>query len=224
MPRCAGVWKGHMAKSVLKEKNRLTAIGEAPDNGGALIIDMSKPYIATVAIEGVADILFHRWSNEDVKAKGEAAKGSKAKKFDNLQEYVYRCDDGTIAIPGEYLRGALVGASKFRQDPRSPRKSMADLMKAAVVSLTPLATLGVKDWDYEDRRRVTIQRNAITRCRPAMKAGWKCEFDLLCNLPEYVSPAILNEVIQAAGRLIGLADFRPTYGRFQVTRFSVRQD
>jgi hypothetical protein len=216
--------KVHMSVKAAKAVNRLTAIGEAPGNGGALIIDMSKPYIATVAIEGVADILFHRWSNEDVKAKGDAAKGSEAKKFDNLQEYVYRCDDGTLAIPGEYLRGAIVGASKFRQDPRSPRKSMADLMKAAVVSLTPLATLGAKDWDYEDRRRVTIQRNAITRCRPAMKAGWKCEFDLLCNLPEYVSPSVLNEIIQQAGRLIGLADFRPTYGRFQVVGFSVRQD
>lgn len=212
-------------KTVNKAKNRLTAIGgESPTNGGSAIIDTSKPYIATVAIEGVADILFHRWSNEDVKAKGDAAKGSKAKKMDNLQEYVYRCEDGTIAIPGEYLRGALVNAAKFRQDPRSPRKSMADLMKAAVVSLTPLASLGAKDWDFEDRRRVTIQRNAITRCRPAMRAGWTCEFDLLCNLPEYVSPSTLNEIIGQAGRLIGLADFRPTYGRFILTRFSVSQD
>lgn len=210
----------------MKSSNRLTAIGgdSTPSNGGAAIIDTNKPYIASVKIKGVSDILFHRWSNEDVKAKGEAAKGSKAKKFDNLQEYVYRNTKGEICIPGEYLRGAIVGASKFRQDPRSPRKSMCDLMKAACVSLTPLATLGVKDWDYEDRRRVTIQRNAITRCRPAMREGWECEFDLLCNLPEYVSPSILNEVIQQAGRLIGLADFRPTYGRFLVVSFNVRQD
>lgn len=209
-----------------KSQNRLTAIGgdSTPSNGGAATIDSSRPYIATVRIKGTADILFHRWSNEDVKAKGDAAKGSKAKKFDNIQEYVYRNAKGEICIPGEYLRGAIVGASKFRQDPRSPRKSMADLAKAAIISLTPLASLRVKDWDYEDRRRVTIQRNAITRCRPAMREGWECEFDFLCNLPEYVSPSALNEVIQQAGRLIGLADFRPTYGRFLVVSFSVRQD
>lgn len=175
-------------------------------------------------IEGTADMLFHRWSNEDVAEKGAAAKGSKAKKSDNIEAYVYRTDDGMIAIPGEYLRGALIGAAKFKQDPRSPRKSMADLAKAAIVSLTPLASLGKATWDFEDRRRVTIQRNAITRCRPAMKAGWRAEFDLLVNLPEYVSPQCLNELIQQAGRLIGLADFRPTYGRFQVIGFSVHQD
>ena len=36
--------------------------------------------------------------------------------------------------------------------------------KAAVVSLTPLASLGKTKWDYEDRRRVTIQRNGIIGC------------------------------------------------------------
>lgn len=208
-----------------KTKAAVTSIGgTSPTNDGSFTIDQSKPYVATVVLEGTSDILFHRWSNEDVKEKGDAAKGSKAKKTDNLEAYVYRCDDGTVAIPGEYLRGSILGAAKFRQDPRSPRKSMADLAKAAIVSLTPLASLGLKTWDFEDRRRVTIQRNAITRCRPACKAGWRAEFDLMVNLPEYVGPQCLNELIQQAGRLIGLADFRPTYGRFQVIGFSIHQD
>lgn len=34
-----------------------------------------------------------------------------------------------------------------------------------------------------------------------------------------VGPELLNEVVVDAGRLIGLADFRPTYGRFQVVKF-----
>lgn len=204
--------------------SKATQIGTDISNDGQFTVDCSKPYIATVVIEGVCDLLFHRWSNEDVEAKGNAAKGSKAKKQDNLEAYVYRTDDGMLAIPGTYLRGAIVAAAKFKQDPRSPRKSMCDLAKAAVVPLTVLASLGVKAWDYEDRQRVTIQRNAITRCRPAMKTGWRAEFNLLCNLPEYVSPQCLNELIQSAGRLIGLADFRPSYGRFSVIGFSVHQD
>jgi hypothetical protein len=43
-------------------------------------------------------------------------------------------------------------------------------------------------------------------------------------LPEYVDAGTLHEVISAAGRLIGVGDFRPTYGRFQVTRFEVQKD
>jgi len=41
----------------------------------------------------------------------------------------------------------------------------------------------------------------------------------MVNIPEYVSPQDLNETIQRAGRLIGVGDFRPTYGRFNIVEF-----
>lgn len=182
---------------------------------------MEIPYIAEVTIQGSADLLFHRWNCEAVEEKSKAKKGSAAKKSDDLESYVYRNDKGELAIPGEYLRMSIIAASKFRQDPRSPRKSAADLFKAAVVSVTNLASLGAKAWDYEDKRRVCIQRNAITRTRPAMKSGWTAKIQLMVNLPEYVSPVLLNEVITQAGKLIGVGDFRPTFGRFQVVNFKI---
>lgn len=207
------------------KENRLTSIGgESPTNGASNGIEMTMPYRVEVTLEGICPMMFHAWNVESVESKGKAAKGSKEKKTDNIESYVYRDDKEHICIPGEYLRGAIIAASKFQQDPRSPRKSAADLFKAAVVSLTPLASLGSKDWDYVDKRRVTIQRNAITRCRPAFKEGWKAKFILLVNLPEYVSPQLLNSTIQAAGKLIGLADFRPSFGRFSVIRFDVLDD
>lgn len=121
----------------------------------------------------------------------------------------------------KYLRQATIHAAKFRQDPRSPRKSAMDLFKAAIVNLTPVADLGSASWDYLDRRRVVVQRAAVTRTRPAMLAGWRATFELLCNLPEYIPPQMLNEVISNAGRLVGVGDFRPTYGRFVVAHFGV---
>lgn len=199
--------------------------GEAPTNDAADDIAAGRPYVAEVKIRGVSPILFHRWGVEAVAEKAAAAKGSKTKKTDNVESYVYRCDDGTIGIPGEYLRGAICGpqgAAKFRQDPRSPRKSALDLFKAGIVSLTPIATLGAETWDYLDQRRVTVQRAGITRTRPAMKEGWEATFLLQVLLPQYIAPALLNEVVQDAGRLVGLADFRPTYGRFQVVSFAVQ--
>ena len=143
----------------------------------------------------------------------------KSPRKDDIESYVYRNDDSELCIPGEYLRQAIIHAAKFRQDPRSPRKSAMDLFKAGVVSLTALASLGKVKWDYEDKRRVVIQRNGVNRTRPAMKAGWKAEFQLMVMLPEYISRSDLQDVIGNAGRLIGLGDFRPTYGRFHITRF-----
>lgn len=81
--------------------------------------------------------------------------------------------------------------TRFRQDPRSPRKSGVDLYKAGIVSVTALAPLGKDTWNYEDRRRVVIQRNGVNRTRPAMKAGWQACFEILVNLPEYIAPSDL---------------------------------
>jgi hypothetical protein len=199
----------------------------AVTNDAALTIAASAPYIATVTIEGTAPMLFHRWSCDDIEAKSKAAKNSAAKKADNVESYVYRLDDGTIGIPGMYLRGAIVGAARYRQDPRSPRKSAMDLYKAGVVPLSLLSPIlsgsdgtPADTWDYLDRQRVTVQRAGVTRVRPAFLPGWRATFDLQVLTPEYIAPADLLYVITEAGRLIGIADFRPTYGRFQVVAFS----
>jgi hypothetical protein len=200
-------------------KSEAKRLGEVT-NGGASAIAATEPYTCTVTICGTADFLFHRWNCEAVAEKAKAAKNSVAKKTDDIESYVYRNGDGELCVPGEYLRQSVIHAAKFRQDPRSPRKSAMDLYKAGVVTLTPLASLGCKAWDYEDRRRVVIQRNGVNRVRPAMREGWRATFDVMVMLPEYIAPSDLNDVIATAGRLIGVGDFRPTYGRFQVTAFS----
>jgi hypothetical protein len=71
--------------------NRVTKLnGEQTSNGGKAIIDMSQPYIASVTLLGTAPLLFHAWNVEAVAEKAKAAKGSKAKKSDDVESYVYR--------------------------------------------------------------------------------------------------------------------------------------
>lgn len=192
-------------------------------NGASEEIGYQRPYKAIVEITGVAPILFHGWNNEAVEAKANAPKNSKAKKSDNLESYVYRCQNKNLGIKGNALHAALVGAGRFRQDPRSPRKSAMDLIKAGVVPLTIIADLGCKEWDYIDRDRVVVQRASITRERPALLEGWKASFELMITTPEYISPAFLHDLLEYAGRLCGLYDHRPTYGRFQVTHFETTE-
>jgi hypothetical protein len=182
------------------------------------------PYRVAVVIEGSSSILFHRWSVESVEAKSRAAKGSTAKKTDDTESYIWRLPNGRLGLPGEYIRMAMIHAAKFRQDPRSPRKSAMDLYKAAIICLTELADLGVSTWDYMDQRRVTVQRNGITRNRPALHEGWIADFIFQVQLPEYVPPGDFHDVLTNAGRIIGVGDFRPTYGRFRVVKFDVLKD
>lgn len=222
--RCGGVsllffcMKGNV-NSVIEQTGR----GDTLTNGGTNAISTQQPYRVAVTIRGDSDILFHRWNCEAVEAKGRAAKGSKAKKSDDVESYVYRDEKNNICLPGEYLRQSVIHAAKYQQDPRSPRKSAMDLVKAGVVSLTPLAPMngGVTKWDYDHAARVQVQRNGITRIRPALRQGWTCTVLLMVNLPEYLAVEFVQKLLVDAGRLIGVADFRPSYGRFSVTKFDV---
>lgn len=213
-------------KTVPAQKTDAAAVSPVSNDAEETILH-GEPYQVRVTLEGTADILFHRWSTEDVAAKAAAAKNSAAKKTDNVESYVYRTDDGKIGIPGEYLRMAIVEAARYRQDPRSPRKSARDLYKAGVVALTKVAPIiradgkPAEDWDYLDQRRVMVQRNGVTRVRPAFLAGWTCTLELQVLTPEYIDKQSLLDVIVNAGKLVGLADFRPTYGRYQVTEFKI---
>lgn len=193
----------------------------AVGNGAEQTIASELPYSVEAHVEGTAALLFHRWDCDSVEAKANAAKGSKGKKTDDINSYVYRDSTGKLAIPGEYFRQSVIHAAKYAQDPRSPRKSAMDLFKAGVSVLDELCSLGVKDWDYLDRRRVLVQRNGITRIRPAMQPGWKATVKLLILLPEYINAQFLHDRLNMAGRLVGVGDFRPTFGRFAVTKFEV---
>lgn len=194
-----------------------------PTNGAAQQIAYEYPFVVEFTLQGVCPILFHRWNVEGIEEKSNAKKGSTAKKTDNVESYVYRDEVGNIAIPGYYVHGALVHAAKFRQDPRSPRKSAMDLYKAAVAPMTQLASLGEAKWDFIDKRRVTIQRSGITRHRPGFNEGWQASFEFAVLLPEYVAPMDFLDVLSLAGKVVGLADHRPTYGRFAVTKFESRE-
>lgn len=195
-------------------------------NGGKETIELSTPYIAEVRIVGTSRMLFHRWDADAIDEKAKAAKGSAAKKTDNVESYVYREPGkgkklGPICLPGEYLRQSIITAAKSHQDPRSPRKSAKDLVTAGVVSLTELASLGVTEWDFLDRRRVMVQRNGVNRTRPGFETGWTATIQLQVLTPQYIQPDFLLKILNQAGLLVGVADFRPTYGRFQVSSFEV---
>lgn len=80
--------------------NRIKGLGPEVTNGAHECLEVSVPYRAEVTIRGDADLLFHRWNCEAVEAKAKAAKGSAAKKTDDVESYVYRNREGELCIPG----------------------------------------------------------------------------------------------------------------------------
>jgi hypothetical protein len=189
-------------------------------NGSVVALDAS--YAVEVVLVGTAPILFHRWDDASVERKSKAAKGSQAKKSDDVESYVYRTSDGEIGIPGKNFKACLREAGRSLPDPRSPRKSARDLVQSAVQIEPFISSLGRTSWDVLDVQRVVVMRTAVSRTRPMFHEGWKVSFDVVVLAPEYVSQDWLHDLITRAGRFVGLGDFRPDYGRFRMDSFQVR--
>ena len=197
-------------------------------NGGKRIIEVGEPYIAVFQITGTAPILLHGWNIEAVESKGNAAKGSKAKKTDDIESYIFRDAHGHVGVPMHYICSALSDAGRSMQDPRSPRKSFRDLLRAILIPMPTPDTVApflpkTKQWEFVHRGRVVVQRAAITRSRPAFQAGWRIGFEVMVNAPEYLAPTSLQELINKCGRLNGFCDGRPSYGRFVLSDFDTRK-
>jgi hypothetical protein len=202
-----------------RPENGLENVNTPDANGAEFLLEKLHPITISATIRGVADLLMHKWNAQYVDEKSSAKKNSDIKKTDDPEMFISRTEQGEVAIPGEYIRMAIIGASKYLPDPRSPRKSMMDLMKAAFIVNEKLLSFGVRKWDYLDRRRVVIQRSGINRTRPAMLTGWELSFSVTIFLSEYIDAKMFHKLLSMAGQFIGLADFRPSFGRFVITKF-----
>jgi hypothetical protein len=202
-------------------RNGVQELGPNPTNSAAALIAFSEPYIVHLTIEGSTKLIMHRWNVEAVEEKARAKRGSAAKKTDDTESYLYRNEKNHICVPGEYLRMSIVNAAKYMQDPRSPRKSAMDLFKAGVIVLTELAPVlidgkPITEAHGIDRRRAIVNHQGITRSRPFVNAGYQLRFDVQVILPEYIPRDVLAQVTGNAGRLVGIGEIRPSYGRFFV--------
>jgi hypothetical protein len=176
-------------------------------------------YCATVKIRGTSRILFHAWK---LNADGTVVREKKKQTpEEEVESYVYRTKDGNIGIPGEYLRYSVVAAARFLRDPRDRRKGASDLFKKGIVSLTEMADTGKATWDWVYARKFNIARGSITLRRPMLDEGWEATFLFLVVDEEWIPSDALREALALAGRVIGIGDHRPAFGRFEVVSFEV---
>jgi hypothetical protein len=68
--------------------------------------------------------------------------------------------------------------------------------------------------NFADSRKVKIQKNSVIRCRPIFRE-WELKVSIN-YLPDIIDEQQVADILVLAGRLVGLSDYRPKYGRFTV--------
>lgn len=192
-----------------------------PTNGAELVVKACEPYHVELTIEGTADLMFHRYNVELAIERAKSGKGSKASKVDDLEASVWRTVNGELAVPSRHLHAAIIKAGRRQKDPSNARASCMDLYKGGLIIDPELATLGVKKWDYEDGRKENVGGRGIARVRPCVRRGWRAQFSIEVVDPEFIDVAMLREAVDRAGRICGIGERRPTFGRFHVVAWEV---
>lgn len=181
-----------------------------------------------VTLTGVSPLLMHsdRFSNPlDPMAKAHKELTSKRKKTDEDHEAIaYSEWRGAIYhdkklgpyIPAMNIEATVMEAAKLQK--------LGKKFKSALMVIEDKVRLdyeGPRDIDsmfadpaFVDVRSVKVQQARLQRCRPKFDQ-WSISFTLAFN-PAVVDRREVVKALEDGGQLVGLCDFRPRFGKFEV--------
>jgi len=170
-----------------------------------------------VELTGTSPLLMNRLSLESLQKKSRKV----MKNYDPVEdaEYAaYKTEDGDLYLPMEAVFSMMIYAAGAHKIGRRSMKSYL----AGGVRVEPEQIL-LEPNEYEvDLRAVVIQRARVVRARPKIR-NWKAAFTLIYD-DDILTPEPLREILDDAGKRVGLLDFRPQrngwFGTFSVTKFN----
>jgi len=167
-----------------------------------------------VEIKGVRPLLMHApvdLGDNPIRRRGEHLTPER-----EAEQYLYRDPEGNIVIPAMNIKAMLRDAG--RNYKISGRKTTYGAMIKAGIDIEPFyVPLKHNGWE-PDVRPVVVQRNRILRARPRFDE-WGLEFIIVNKDPNVLLRNIMKRIIKDAGKWIGLGDFRPEFGLFEVVIF-----
>lgn len=129
---------------------------------------------------------------------------------------LYHTPEAGIHVPGYNIFAAVIGGGKIRKMGTAIKRS-AVLQEDTV----PLLYEGPKEPDklFDDKRFVDIRSvkvgtAKVARCRPIFHS-WALRFTILFDEAS-LQRGELDAAVNDAGAMVGLGDYRPRFGRFEI--------
>ena len=183
-------------------------------------------YTVKCKIEGTAALLQNRFAGNNTQ---EASGSSGTPDYSGEWiEKAYLMNGREIIQPAMHIKAGLANAAKDFKMQGKRGRSYKDFLKA-VVFVQPEILLHNKtlpenmklrvnqysDEVYIDQRPVRVGRARVLRSRLALAPGWILNFKL-----EVVNDEMpfntLKTILEQAGLISGIGDYRPEFGRFKV--------
>jgi len=182
-----------------------------------------------VTIQGISPLLMNRFNEAAEVSVSSGTRKSTRTKMDPREDaksraYIESKTD-ELYIPGPNIFACLVEAGKFFKLGKNKVTTMKSSLVPAGMQISELVcSLGTKTFEVDSRRVVIAAAGgaAVMRHRPRLDE-WETTFHVEVDT-ELFNPELARDIVDAAGKRIGLGDFRPArrgpFGRFVVTKWS----
>lgn len=128
---------------------------------------------------------------------------------------LYLDDAGKPCVPGENIEAMFrEAARKIKKGQQAKSGIMSDGNWPIIYKGPKTADALWKEKNFVDRRGVVIGRVRVMRTHPIFR-DWALEFDLTYDDSLLDDDEVTN-IMEIAGRIVGLLDYRPKFGRFAV--------
>lgn len=178
-----------------------------------------------VAIEGVTPLLCNRFTDaaamKATSGNGMSAIGDKGTPLEQAAQRLYVGHDGKPCIPQPNLFRCLIDAGTFFKAGKSKVTTQKNSLIPACLEIIgiELPITHKEPWQVDTRAvRIPSTGGRILCHRPSFN-DWRLNFTLSVDTT-MMTTKLVREIVDAAGRRIGLGDFRPDrkgpFGKFVV--------
>ena len=184
--------------------------------------------LITFKITGATPLLLHsdKFANPlDKMTKAHKELTGKRKKTDDDHLAIMKSEwmgslyydpDMGVYVPGQNIEASLVGAAKLQKLGTAFKRGVMILTDNCVLQYkgpkSPEALYGDGDTPFVDIRGVRVGMAKLMRCRPKFPE-WSLQFEIAYN-PDVINKEDILKAVNDAGKMIGLCDYRPRFGRF----------
>ena len=187
-----------------------------------------------IRLEGISPLLMHRFTDEDQMSATNGSRVSSAAKDrgtpkEQAEKSLYLTPEGELCLNQPMIMASIINGGKFFKNGKSKITTLKNSIIPAVFFLGepyyPLIT--ENGWEVDARPvRIPSTGGRIIRYRPIFQ-DWAVDLDAELD-EEEINPKLMREIVDAAGKKIGIGDFRPEckgpFGRYVVTNWEIVEE
>lgn len=171
-----------------------------------------------VKIKGTAGLLQNKKLVMDTNLSKKSEGGDTQ---DKCEDKLYILDK-KIVQPAINIEQAMIKVCSQFKMKGSGKKTYKDLFKGNVFVKPEYIVHDIQKWvPHQTTVVIPATKGRINRYRPLLE-NWSLSFTIEI-LDDRIDETILKTVLDEAGRINGLGDWRPRFGRFIVTYFSSKE-